>query len=169
MPMFTRIMPTLAVVSLMLLALIVSGCSIPLGESKPSVTLTTHYVASSPTPMPCPTPAPSPTTSWNGIYVKLHGNISAGMGEHVYGMVKIYYLDRNYWEEHPNAQYDTDAGGAYSLDVRANVPFKVEVGYLYVGQLPEVMIFKRPDMVYTIEEDTPLDFEVMTSSITPIY
>ncbi|HTX43551.1 MAG TPA: hypothetical protein VMC61_02390 [Methanocella sp.] len=151
-----------------LLAMATSGCSIPLGDQKPSVTLTTHYTPPSPTPLPCPTAAPAPSTSWNGMLVKLHGNVSVSKGEHVFGTIKINYLDKNYWDDHPTAVYDTNVGGAYSVDVRAKVPFKVEIGYLYVGQLPAVMNVKKIDMVYTIEQDTPLDFEVMTSNITPI-
>jgi hypothetical protein len=160
-------MSMLAVVSLMLLALMASGCSNPLGDPKPSVTLTAHYVAPSPTPVPCPSPAPSPSTSWNGMYVKLHGNVSVDAGEHVYGTIKVYYMDKNYWEEHPTAQYDTDDGGAYSLDVMAKIPFKVEIVYLYKGRLPGVMSVRRLDGTYAIEEDTALDLEVMTSNITP--
>jgi len=151
-----------------LLAMIISGCSIPLGNSKPSVTLTAYYTAPSPTPVPCPTAVPSPSTSWNGMFVKLHGNVSVDGGEHVYGTIKVNYLDKNYWDEHPTAQYDTSEGGVYSLDVRAKVPFKVDIGYLYVGRLPEVMNVKRIEKVYVIEEDTVLNFEVMTSNIAPI-
>jgi hypothetical protein len=155
-------------VMVILLAMATSGCSIPLGDTKPSVTLTTHYTAPSPTPVPCPTPTPRTSTSWNGMFVKLYGNVSVNKGEHVYGTIKVNYLDKNYWDEHPTAVYDTDEGGVYSLDVRAKVPFKLEIGYLYVGTLPEVMNVKRPDRIYNIEEDTPLDFEVMTSDIAPI-
>lgn len=114
-----------------------------------------------------PHAGPRPSTSWNGMFVKLHGIISVDSGDHVYGTVKVNYMDKNYWEEHPIAQYDTDEGGAYSLDVMANVPFKVDIGYLYVGRLPEVMNTRRLDRIYVIEEDTALDFEVMTSNITP--
>jgi hypothetical protein len=157
----------LAVVSLILLALWASGCSNPLGGTKPSVTLTAPYKAPTPTPVPCPTPVPAPSTSWNGMYVKLHGNVSVEEGEHVYGTIKVYYMDKNYWEEHPTAQYDTDEGHAYSLDVMAKVPFKVDIGYLYKGRLPEVMSVRRLDGTYAIEEDTALDLEVMTSNISP--
>lgn len=166
-PVRYRIISMLTVVSLLLPVLMASGCSIPLGDPKPSVTLTVPYKAPSPTPLPCPTPAPTPSTSWNGMLVKLHGNVSVDAGEHVYGTIKVYYLDKNYWEDHPTAVYDTDEGGAYSFDVRANVPFKVEIGYLYKDRLPEVMNVRWLDGIYTIEEDTALDLEVMTSNITP--
>jgi hypothetical protein len=144
-----------------------SGCTYPSGEVKPSVTVTTHYTEPTPVPLPCPTPVPS-NTSWNGMFVKLYGNISANPGEHVYGTVKVNYLDKNYWDDQPTAHYDTETGGTYSLDVRAKVPFKLDIGYLYMGQQPQgYMLTKRVDQVYTIDEDTPLDFEIMTSNITP--
>ncbi len=161
---------TLAVsvlVIVMLLAMAASGCTNPLGDPKPSVTLTAPYKAPSPTPLPSPTAVPSPSTSWNGMYVKLHGNVTAGPDEHVYGTVKVYYMDKNYWDDIPSAPYDTDDGGAYSLDVRAKVPFKVDFGYLYVGQLPGTMTVKRLDPVYVLDGDTPLDIDVATSAITP--
>lgn len=44
----------------------------------------------------------------------------------------------------------------------------MDIGYLYVGRLPEVMNTRRLDRIYVIEEDTALDFEVMTSNITPV-
>jgi hypothetical protein len=165
----SRITPTLAVIFLMALALMASGCTNPLGDPKPSVTLTAHYVPPSPTPSPSPspTPVPSPSTSWNGIYVKLYGNVSASGGDHVYGTVKIYYLDKNYWDEHPTAQYDTDECGNYSLDVRANVSFIPEFGYFYFDRIPMEMYTRRLDNM-TIQADTRLDYNVMTSNITPI-
>jgi hypothetical protein len=170
--MATSIRPSLiasAFVIVVLLATATSGCSSLLGDAKPSVTLTAPYKEPTPTPMPCPTPVPAISTSWNGLYAKLHGNVSVEEGEHVYGTIKVNYLEQNYWEEHPTAQYDTDDGGAYSLDVRANVPFKVDIGYLYKGQLPEVMSVRYPDDIYKINEDTVLDLDVMTSNITPHY
>ncbi len=164
-----RATPTLAVISLMLLAIAISGCSIPFIDSKPSVTITVPYKAPSPTPLSSPTPVPTPLTTWNGMFVKLHGNVSMDAGEHVYGTVKIYYMDEKYWEEHPLTYYDTSDGGAYSLDVMAKVPFKVEIGYMYVGQLPEVMNTRWLDDIYNMEEDTVIDFDIMTANITPKY
>lgn len=151
-------------------ALAVSGCAGLPGGPAPSVTVTAPYVPPSSTPMPTATPVPSasPATSWNGDMVKLYGNVSVKGGEHVYGVVKIYYMDENYWEEHPSVKYDTEEGGTYSLDVMANVPFKVNFGYLYVGQLPGIMNTKLLDKVYTLGEDTRLDLEVMPSKITPV-
>lgn len=170
MSMLVRIIPPLAVISLVLLELLASGCSVPLGEQKPSVTMTAPYQEPSPTPrpLPSPTPVPQPSTSWNGMFVKLYGNVSVTRGEHVYGTITVYYLDENYWDDNPTTTYDTEAGGKYSLDVRAKVPFKLKIGYLYFGTLPGTMSFKTIDTVYTIEEDTPFNFEVMSSNITPI-
>jgi hypothetical protein len=60
-------------------------------------------------------------------------------------------------------------GGNYSIEnVRANVPFKVTIGYLYIGSMPEIMTMKLINKTYVIENDTRMDFTVMTSNITPI-
>jgi hypothetical protein len=153
------------------LALTASGCSNPLSGPTPKVTVTAPYIAPSSTPVPVATPLPTPeaVTNWTGLYVKLYGNVSVASSDHVYGSVKISYLEEEYWDEYPTVKYDTDEGGAYSLDVRANVPFKVTIGYLYVGRLPQVMNTKLiDDKIYTVQEDTRLDFEVMTSNIMPV-
>ncbi len=151
----------------MLLALATAGCSVPPGAQTPAVTMTAHYATPAPTPLASPTPAPTAPSAWNGMYVKLYGNVSAEPGEHVYGKIIINYIDKNYWDEKPYTTYDTSVGGAYSLEVRAKVPFKVEVGYLYVGQLPGAMTVKRLDDVYVIGEDTRLDLDIATSNIAP--
>ncbi len=146
---------TLAIVAITLL---VSGCSSPLSAPAPSVTISATYVVPSPTPIPVasPTPIPQPSTTWNGLYVNLNGNVSAS-GDHVMGTITVSYLDKNFWDDHPLARYDTDEGGAYSLDVRANVPFKMTVGYLYVGRLPQDMNTKLLDQTYNIQNDTRMD------------
>jgi hypothetical protein len=151
------------------LALSAAGCVNPLGGSPPSVTVAATYVPPSPTPRPTILETPTPiATTWNGEYVKLHGNVSAKGGDHVYGVIKIYYQDKNYWDDHPTAAYDTDDGGAYSIEVRSNVSFIPEFGYYYFGRLPQVMHTQRLDKM-TIREDTRLDYSVMTSNITPVY
>ncbi len=149
-----------------------SGCSNPIGGPAPSVTVTAPYVPPTPTPYPLatPTPVPTPVTSWDGLFVKLYGNVKASGGDHVYGTVKVYYLDKNFWDDTPTVKYDTtEKGGAYSLDVRSNVPFKVELRYLYVGKISSEMQKKQFDDPVTIRNDTRRDFSVMTSNITPSY
>lgn len=152
-------------------ALAASGCSNPIGGPAPSVTVTAPYFPPSPTPYPLasPTPVPTPVTTWDGLFVKLYGNVTASGGDHVYGTVKVYYLDKNFWDDNPTVKYDTAEGGAYSLEVRSNVPFKVELGYLYVGRIPTEMHTKRLEDQITIRTDTRRDFSVMTSNITPSY
>jgi hypothetical protein len=159
-----------AMLMLLVSALAVSGCTNPLGGSPPSVTVAPTYVPPSPSPIPRESPTPVPVnTTWNGLYVKLYGNVNGKGDEHVYGTVSIFYLDENYWEDNPTAKYDTTEGGAYSVSVRANVPFKIKIGYLYVGRLPEVMNVKLiNDKIYQLNEDTKLDFSIMTSNITPV-
>jgi hypothetical protein len=159
-----------AVLMLLLTALAVSGCTNPLGGSPPSVTVAPTYAPPSPTPITRETPTAAPvSTTWNGLYVRLSGNVSAKGDEHVYGTVSVFYLDKNYWDDNPAAKYDTNEGGAYSVDVRAKVPFKIKIGYLYVDRLPAVMNIKLiDDKVYTLDEDTKLDFSILTSNITPV-
>ena len=100
--------------------------------------------------------------------MKLYGNVNVSSGI-VYGCVTINYMDQNYWYENPSATYDTEVGGNYSIEnVRANVPFKVTIGYLYIGSMPEIMTMKLINKTYVIENDTRMDFTVMTSNITPI-
>lgn len=163
-PCFTICMLVLIAVTVM-----VSGCTGPFSGPAPSVTISATYVRPSPTPIPivCPTPTPQPNTTWNGLFVKLYGNVNAS-GDHVMGTIKVSYMDKNYWNDNPLARYDTTADdGAYSLDVRANVPFKVTLGYLYVDRVPQdIMNTKLFTETYNIQNDTREDFNVMTSNVT---
>jgi hypothetical protein len=144
------------------------GCTNPLVPA-PSVTETAPYVPPSPTPTPAPTVAPTPTpTSWNGDIVKLYGNVTVIGGEHVYGTIKVSYMDKNYWDEYPTVRYDTnDDGGAYSLDVMANVPFRVTLGYTYIDKLSP-MNTKIFDDIITLHNDTRRDFTIMASNATQV-
>lgn len=149
-------------------ALALAGCAgLPGGTATPSVTIAPTYAPPTFTPIPTITPTPTPTaTSWNGEMVELYGHVASKSGEHIYGTVTVSYLDEYYWEDHPSAKYDTDAGGNYSVNVRANLPFKVTLGYLYTSRLPPYMITRLYDTVYTIQEPTRLDFEVLPSNAT---
>ncbi len=99
------------------------------------------------------------------MFVKLYGNVNSS-GDHVMGTIKVSYMDKNYWDDNPLARYDTTDGGAYSLDVRANVPFHVTLGYLYVDRLPQDMNSKLITQTFVIQNDTRQDFNVMTSNVT---
>jgi hypothetical protein len=170
------VVPAMVVCALLVSALLVSGCTSPFSGSAPTVTVSATYPPPSPTPLPIvstPTPVPTTTittnTSWNGYYVRLYGNVSVSSGN-VYGTVTINYMDSNYWNDSPSTRYDTSTGGSYSIDkVRANVPFKVTLGYLYLGSMPAIMDNKLINRTYVINNDTELDFTVMTSNITPIH
>ncbi|HTY92113.1 MAG TPA: hypothetical protein VMC84_13135 [Methanocella sp.] len=152
------------------LALAVSGCMNPMGPPPVSVTIAPTYSPPTFTPIPTVTTQPTPTTTpWNGEMVRLYGNVTVKSGEHVYGTVKVSYLDKNYWDEYPTAKYDTDQGGSYSMSVRANVPFKVTLGYLYTDRLPYVMnTYLYDDKIYTLQNDMQLDFEVKSSNATQV-
>lgn len=161
-----RIMLAFAAIAV---ALASSGCTNPLGGQTPQVTITPTYAPPTFTPIPTLIPTATPTaTPWTGEMVRLYGNVTAKGGEHVYGSVTLSYMDKNYWEEHPSTKYDTDMGGSYSMDVRANVPFKVTLGYLYTSRLPYVMNTHLYDNVYTLQNDTQLDFDVMSSNATEV-
>jgi hypothetical protein len=113
------------------------------------------------------TPIPTPNTSWNGYYYRLYGNVNVSSGT-VLGNVYVNYLDPNFYNDNPSASFDTAVGGNYSIDqVRANVPFRVTLKYIYLGSLPEMTISKFINQTYIITNDTALDFTVMTNNITP--
>jgi hypothetical protein len=158
---------TICILAFIAITVMVSGCASPFSGPVPSVTISATYVPPSPTPIPvlCPTPTPQPGTTWNGEFVKLYGNVNAS-DDHVIGQLEVYYSDKNYWDDHPLAKYDTETGGAYSLEVRANVPFKVKLGYLYVRSLAGEMNIKLLDKTYVLQNDTLEDFNVMTSNVT---
>lgn len=164
----SRIIPAVVV---LVFALAASGCTNPLSGPAPSVTVTAPYVPPSPTPIPVitATPTPVPTqASWNGEIVKLFGNVTVKGGEHVYGTIKVNYMDKNYWEEYPTARYDTDDGGEYSIDVMANVPFKVTLGYTYVDRLSMGMTTRLLDDIYLLRNDTRQDFTIMSANATQV-
>ncbi len=150
------------------LALASSGCTNPLVPA-PSVTVTAPYVPPSPTPTPTATVTPAPSSAaWNGEMVKLFGNVTVIGGEHVYGTIKVSYMDKNYWDEYPTVRYDTiDDGGAYSLEVKANMPFRVTLGYSYIDKLSP-MNTKILDEVFTLHNDTRHDFIIMASNATQV-
>lgn len=155
--------------AILALALFMSGCTNLLGGSPPSVTVAATYAPPTFTPLPTITATPTPLpTDWDGEYVRLYGNVSARGGDHVYGVIKIYYQDKNYWDDHPTAEYDTETGGAYELMVRSNVSFIPEFGYYYYGKLPQVMYTQRLEKM-TVTMDTRLDYSFMTSNVTPVY
>jgi len=100
--------------------------------------------------------------------VKLYGNVTVVGGEHVYGTIKVSYMDKNYWDEYPTVRYDTnDAGGAYSLGIKANVPFKLTLGYTYIDRLSP-MNTKIMDEVLVLRNDTQRDFTIMASNATQV-
>lgn len=151
------------------LAMASSGCTNPLVPA-PSVTVTAPYVPPSPTPTPAATVTPTPSsTTWNGEMVKLFGNVTVIGGEHVYGTIKVSYMDKNYWDEYPTVRYDTyDEGGAYSLEVKANVPFRVTLGYTYVDKLSVGLNTKLLDEIFVLKNDTRRDFTIMASNATQV-
>lgn len=156
-------------VAVIAFALAISGCTNPLSGPAPSVTIVPTYAPPTFTPIPtvAATPTPNPT-SWNGDMVKLYGNVTVKGGEHVLGWVKLVYQDKNYVDETPTGSYDTDAGGAYSIDVRGNVSFKVILGYTYADRLSGEMNKRSLSDTYTILNDTQLDFTVAAANATQV-
>lgn len=162
----------IVILTLVVLTASLSGCTFFQGNPAPTMTVPTIEATATPiaTPGPSPTVAATPVVGWDGTFVKLYGNISNHGNERVRGNVKIFYMDaqsKKDYPQNPQSDYDTSVNNSYSIMIASNVPFKVQVGYLYIGRLPEFMNTKLLDPTYIIKEDTRLDINIASSNITP--